>query len=60
MFDAAGRRVATLVDGLVTGGTHSVRWAGTDESGRAVQSGLYLCRLQAAGATETLKLMLLR
>lgn len=60
VFDAAGRRVATLVDRFVTGGTQSARWTGTDDSGRAVKPGLYLCRLQAAGASETLKMMLLR
>jgi hypothetical protein len=60
VFDAAGRRVATLVDGMVPGGTQRARWMGIDDSGRAVKPGLYLCRLQSAGVTETLKLMLLR
>jgi hypothetical protein len=60
VFDAAGRRVATLVDGFVRGGTQTARWAGTDDSGRPMRSGLYLCRLEAEGASATAKLMLLR
>ena len=60
VFDAAGRHVAKLVDGFVAGGAQSARWVGTDDAGRAVKSGLYLCRLEAGGASATLKLMLLR
>ncbi|MBI1795689.1 MAG: hypothetical protein HYR74_01420 [Candidatus Eisenbacteria bacterium] len=60
VYDAAGRRVATLVDGVVDGGPHTVRWNGLDNGGHAVGSGLYLCRLEAAGAAETRKLMRLR
>jgi hypothetical protein len=60
VFDASGRRIATLLDGIVAGGRQSVRWTGTDDTGRAVKSGLYLCRLQATGSSQTLKLMLLR
>ena len=47
VFDAGGRRVATLVDGLVSAGVQSIRWKGTDDAGRAVKPGLYLCRLEA-------------
>jgi hypothetical protein len=60
VFDASGRRVATLVDQEVGGGSHTVRWEGVDDEGRAVGAGLYLCRLEAAGETATAKLMLLR
>lgn len=60
VFDAAGRRVATLVDGPLGGGSHTTRWSGTDDAGRAVTSGLYVCRLEAGAETQTLKLMLLR
>jgi hypothetical protein len=60
VFDAGGRRVATLVDGPVGGGTQAVHWAGTDEAGRAVRPGVYLCRLDAEGVRETRKLMRIR
>jgi hypothetical protein len=60
VLDASGRRVTTLLDGPSSGGTQSVQWTGIDDAGRVVKSGLYLCRLEAAGRSETLKLMVLR
>ncbi|TMQ73086.1 MAG: T9SS type A sorting domain-containing protein [Candidatus Eisenbacteria bacterium] len=60
VFDPAGRRVATLVNGFVPGGAGSARWSGVDDAGRVVKSGLYLARLETAGRSETTKLMLLR
>jgi len=60
VFDASGRRVTTLLDGFVKAGPQSVRWNGADDAGRAVNSGVYLCRLEAAGTSKTLKLMLMR
>jgi len=53
VFDLAGRRVATLVDGPYGGGTHAARWDGTDGNGRDVGPGVYLCRLEAAGNVAT-------
>jgi hypothetical protein len=60
VFDPAGRHVATLVRGFVGGGAQIVRWNGTDDAGRPVRSGLYVCRLESSGVAETRKLMLLR
>jgi hypothetical protein len=44
-----GVLVKVLHAGQMAQGNHSVNWDGTDASGRAVTSGLYLCRLE----TET-------
>jgi len=60
LFDLGGRRVATLFDGHPGGGMHTARWDGRDEAGHAARSGVYLCRLDADGVTETRRLMLLR
>ena len=48
VFDASGRRVATLLDAPRPAGRHAVRW---DAGGLA--SGVYLCRLSAAHQTRT-------
>ena len=56
VFDARGRRVATLVDGWRPAGTLSERW----EAGERVPSGVYLCRLVAGGRVETRKMLLLK
>lgn len=60
LFDTGGRRVVTLVDGPVGGGTQSVRWDGTDGTGRRVGPGIYLCRLASGRFAGTRRLILLR
>jgi len=45
IFDAAGRLVRVLVTGEQAAGSYEPMWQGTDESGRAVQSGIYFARL---------------
>ena len=55
VFDATGRSVGVLVDGIRPAGTHSVRF-GADN----LPSGLYVYRLQANGETLTRKMTLLR
>jgi len=37
-----------------------VSWDGRDESGRAVGNGIYFCRLEAAGASFTRRMALVR
>jgi hypothetical protein len=53
VFDLAGRRVATLWDGLAERGTHTV----TFDAG-ALPSGLYFYRLSAPQGTQTRKMIL--
>ena len=45
VFDAAGRRVATLVDGELTAGRHAATWDGRTAGGDRVAAGLYFARL---------------
>ena len=60
VYDIAGRRVATLVDGEVDGGHHDAIWDGTSDSGENVASGIYFCRMQAGEYAETIKMSFLR
>ena len=60
VFDAAGRRVATLVDGVREAGDHEVVWNGTGTERESVASGVYLYRLTAGKKTLTRKAVLLR
>ena len=61
VYDAAGRRVRTLVDGRRTAGAGTARWDGRDESGRRVAAGINLVRLETEGVPPvSRKLVLLR
>jgi hypothetical protein len=55
VFDLLGREVATLVDGELSPGRHSVVF---DAKGLA--SGMYFYRLQAGTYHDTKKLLLLK
>lgn len=52
VFDAAGRRVRTLVDGRSRGWMQSTGWDGTDQRGSPVASGTYLVRLTTGGGAS--------
>lgn len=60
IFDVAGRRIRTLVNGPQPAGRYSVEWTGQDNSGRRVASGIYFCRLSAGKETLTRKMVLMR
>lgn len=60
VHDLAGRLVRTLADGTFASGDRRVAWDGLDARGAAVRPGLYLVRLERAGASETLRLARLR
>lgn len=53
LFDIAGRRVATIEDGMLPAGAHVRRVALRDAAGAPLPAGWYRARLDAAGITET-------
>ncbi len=61
IHDLAGRLVRTLVAGEIrAAGDHAVVWDGRDDPGRPVAAGVYLCRLEAGGASRSRRLVLIR
>jgi choice-of-anchor B domain-containing protein len=60
IYDAAGRRVRKLLDETRAAGPHAVTWNGTDDAGMQVSSGVYFCRLDGAGVTETRRMTLVK
>ena len=60
VFTMAGRKVATLVDGDLPAGEHTIEWDGADSQGRAQASGSYFCRLRAGDAIDVGKMLLLK
>jgi flagellar hook assembly protein FlgD len=59
-YDALGRRVAVLHDGLLAAGDHELRWTGRDESGAVLPSGVYLVRARQGEHTATRRLTVTR
>lgn len=60
IYDLAGRRVRTLVDGDLPAATHTVVWDGRVDTGRRAASGAYYCRLIVDGETLTRKMTLVK
>jgi hypothetical protein len=60
VYSAAGRLVRGLIDGPMPQGDHSVRWNGRDDRGRLLPSGVYFCRLEAGGKTQTGRMVMIK
>jgi FtsP/CotA-like multicopper oxidase with cupredoxin domain len=56
LYDVAGQRVKTLASQTFGAGEHSLAWAGDDENGRALTTGVYFVRLRTPEATLVRKL----
>lgn len=60
VFDLQGRRVATVFEGRLGGGSHTQVWRGRTDDGRDAAAGTYLVRLRADGQTITAKATLIK
>jgi flagellar hook assembly protein FlgD len=60
LHDGQGRRVKTLVNGVLPAGEHTYRWDGRDEVGNRVASGVYFCHIQAGAVNETGKIVMMK
>jgi hypothetical protein len=58
VYDMTGKHIATLVSKRLSAGIHSVTWNGTDESGKAVASGVYLYRLETDKFIDSKRMVL--
>jgi hypothetical protein len=59
LYDVAGRRVRTLVEGPLGPGRHDVPWDGTDDGGRRLGAGVYFARATWSGFTAERRVVLL-
>lgn len=60
VYDLAGRRVRSLVQGDLAAGAHAVRWDGRNERGDQAASGIYLYRLTTSAGERSRKMMLVK
>ena len=57
IYDASGRRIRSLVNGVLPPSEQSVVWNGRDESGSRVRPGIYFARFQANGFSATKRMV---
>ena len=55
VFNVAGQKIDTLVDGFMEAGSHSIVWDGSD-----VSAGVYFYTVKAGNFTKTIKMTLLK
>jgi hypothetical protein len=60
IYDASGRKVATMVDQDRPAGRSFAIWDGRNTDGMRVSEGVYFYRMQAGGFTETKRMVFLK
>jgi hypothetical protein len=60
ILDMNGRVVKTLVDKLLEPSAMDLKWNGTDDAGRLLPGGIYLCRMVNGDAVQTIRMAFIR
>ena len=60
IFDTAGRRVATLLQGSLDAGPHSVNWNGRMSNGNLAAAGIYHYVLETSEGRSSRQMVLLK
>ncbi|MCK5148151.1 T9SS type A sorting domain-containing protein [bacterium] len=58
IYNMRGRKVKTLIDGVIASGIHQTQWSGKDEIGREVSSGVYFLVMRVGNKAYKQKLIL--
>ena len=57
IYDLYGKEIKTLIDVCQTPGSKTLIWDGTNNSGQAVPTGVYYCRIHAGNDTHCRKII---
>jgi FlgD Ig-like domain len=60
IYDIAGRRVRSLVEGSHPAGKHHVTWDGRDDHGSSVASGVYFAKMSVGAKSYVRKMTMLK
>lgn len=60
IYGVSGRLVRTLVDRVESAGRKTITWDARDDRGAGVATGVYFCRLDAPGFSETRKMVVVK
>jgi len=57
VYDVQGKRVATLLDGVIEAGEYTIQWNGAGDSGKLLAPGVYVYRLRIGNHESVKKLV---
>jgi flagellar hook assembly protein FlgD len=60
VYNVAGRKVRTLVQGALPAGRYTYEWDGRDDTGLSLSAGIYFLNVKAGPYGETDRLLFLR
>jgi hypothetical protein len=60
VYNVAGQRVRTLMNGVQEAGNHSLAWDGRDDAGKHVSAGVYFCALESESGLLSRKMILVK
>jgi hypothetical protein len=60
IYDMLGRDVKTLINEYQDPGYRSIIWDATNDYGKPVSAGVYICRIRAGDFVQTRKMILLK
>lgn len=60
IYDAIGNVVNQLVSKREASGNKSIQWDATNDKGKLVSAGIYLCQIQTSNYSQTIKVVLLK
>lgn len=60
VYNLLGKQIRTLVNATRNAGTYTIQWDGKDESGQALPTGMYFCRMKTPEYNRIMKMTLLK
>ena len=60
VYNVKGEKVKTLINGTVQAGDNSIEWNGTDDSNRAVSSGVYFYKMKSNNFESAKKMIMMK
>ena len=60
IFDMKGRMVKTLLNETKNAGYYSIKWDGKDQYNKFVSSGIYICQMNIADFSQSIKIILVK
>ncbi|MGQ9602581.1 MAG: FlgD immunoglobulin-like domain containing protein, partial [bacterium] len=60
IYDVLGRKVYRIADEAPSSGVYQIKWDGKDDSGRNVEPGIYIARIEKDGQSATMKLIVVK